>query len=142
MQNPIEPELLRVSRRRLGRSLEANKGRWGVFVMDAESPVLRAAWTEVQDSYQRRVCIEVSDYPNWVALEAAMEQQAPAADVIELHGLDTWLDARNLSAANISREHFAHSVLVPVLFWLSSPQISSFATRAPDLWSWRAGVFD
>jgi hypothetical protein len=142
MQNPIDSELLRVSQRRLGRSLEANKGRWGVFVMDAESPALRAAWAEIQDSYPRRVYIDVGDYPGWVALETAMAQQAPAADVIELHGLDTWLDPRNLSAANISREHFAQSVPVPVMFWLSSPQISSFATRAPDLWSWRAGVFD
>lgn len=142
MQNPIDSELVRVSRRRLGRSLESNKGRWGVFVMDAESPVLQAAWAEVKDSYPRCVRIDVGNHPSWVALETALAQQAYAADVIELHGLDTWFDARNLSAANISREHFAQSVPVPVLFWLSSPQISSFATRAPDLWSWRAGVFD
>ena len=142
MQNPADSELRRVSRRRLGRSMEANKGRWGVFVMDAESPVLQAAWDEVQNSYPRRICIEVSGYPGWVALETALAQQAPAADVIELHGLHTWFDKGNLSAANISRERFAHSVPVPVLFWLSSPQISSFATRAPDLWSWRAGLFD
>lgn len=86
-------------------------------------------------------------HPDWLALEQALADAAAQAAVIQVVGLETWLDphqpettAARLRAANLRREAFAQRVPVPVLFWLRSAQVPDWVAHAPDLWAWRSAV--
>jgi hypothetical protein len=127
--------------RRIVRSITANLGRWGVFVMDSDSSIAVQMITIVDETWPGSAVVRANEYSNWMGLEKRLLELSTQSPLIHVIGLDGWMNTGNNHAANIRREAFAHSVSVPVLFWMDTEQIRAFATEAPDLWSWRAGVF-
>ncbi len=78
---------------------------------------------------------------DFATLEAALRRAATEHQAIHLLGGNAWFDDERLEAFNIRREAIARDVSVRLLLWGSVGLIARLATRAPDLWSWRAGVF-
>lgn len=145
------PEEVRQDFIRLGKTLQAQSGRWGLFVLQFEHFQLRE---RIADAIEQlvpasvRVVADDTAHKDWPALEAALADSAQSAGLIQLFGLEHWLDPSapprvaeaRLRAWNIRREAFAREVPVPLLCWLLPEQIRLLATFAPDLWSWRGGV--
>lgn len=145
------PEEVRQDFIRLGKTLQAQSGRWGLFVLQFEHFRLRE---RIADAIEQlapasvRVTADDTAHADWPALEAALADSAPSAGLIQLFGLERWLDPSappqaaeaRLRAWNIRREAFAREVPVPLLCWMLPEQIRLLATFAPDLWSWRGGV--
>jgi tetratricopeptide (TPR) repeat protein len=137
--------------RRLARELQANQGRWGLFMLQYEHTDARKQVSEAIQTLVKRAAVVHVDavaHSDWMRLEAVLAEAAKSADVILLQDLDAWLDshpdpsvaARRMRAWNIRRDGFAKDVPVPVLCWLRPLTMKTLATTAPDLWSWRASV--
>jgi tetratricopeptide (TPR) repeat protein len=137
--------------RRLARELQANQGRWGLFMLQYEhTDALKQVSEAIQTLVKRAAVVHVDAvaHSDWMRLEAVLAEAAKSADVILLPDLDAWLDshpdpnvaARRMRAWNIRRDGFAKDVPVPVLCWLRPLTMKTLATTAPDLWSWRASV--
>jgi hypothetical protein len=70
---------------------------------------------------------------------------AEKSSVLYVLGLPDWpsvSDSQWLPSLNLRRDGFAADCPTPVVFWLSGHLIKRLALQAPDMWSWRAGVFD
>ncbi len=134
------------------KALEAHRRRWGFFVLVYEheaarervAAALHPGWADV-----RTVVADDNTCPDWASLEQAISQAAssPSVDAVQVVGFDHWLDPvraerteARIRAWNLYRDSFANRVAVPVLCWVRPAQVRLFATLAPDLWSWRAGV--
>lgn len=70
----------------------------------------------------------------------AGEKSAPA----QLLGIERWPEGLDdlLARLNHRRDAMAKRCRRPLLFWVLSKDLNMVATRAPDLWAWRSGVFD
>lgn len=137
--------------KRLARELEACRGRWGLFFVKYRhlddittlSAALRPLMPQVAE-------VHASAQADVMALEQAMLDAVPTSELIHLLGMDDWLDTRpdasignkRLLAWNISREYFADTVPRPILCWLRPETLQLVGMNAPDLWSWRAGVYE
>ncbi|MEN9867693.1 MAG: hypothetical protein RL748_3283 [Pseudomonadota bacterium] len=139
--------------RRLARALAAHEKRWGLFLLKYEhTDDRRMVADAITKLIPRNTCLVVSAaaHPDWPALEQAICGAAQRADVVQLMELDAWLDTSveperaeaRLRAWNVRRDGFAAEVAVPVICWLRSGALKTFAITAPDLWSWRAAVHD
>ncbi len=139
--------------RLLARELAAHEKRWGLFLLKyVHTRERQVVGNAINKLVPRHVDLVVSaeQHPDWPSLEAAICQAAETADVVQLLGLDAWLDTgvdrvlaeKRLRAWNIRREGFAENVAVPVICWLRPATLKSLAETAPDLWSWRAAVHD
>jgi len=65
--------------------------------------------------------------------------------VLYVLGLPEWpavSDSRWLPSLNQRRDAFAADSPIPLVFWLPDHLIKQLALKAPDMWAWRAGVFD
>ncbi|MBC7604129.1 MAG: hypothetical protein H7255_15910, partial [Ramlibacter sp.] len=135
---------------RLARELQAYAGRWGLFVLLYEHSREREL---VSDAIGRisarpsRVLADNNLHPDWMALEASIAQAAKDMSLVQVFGLEQWLNPHSdgsadirLRALNVRREAFSRAVPVPVLLWLRPSQVRQLAIVAPDLWSWRGGV--
>ncbi|MEK8024774.1 tetratricopeptide repeat protein [Pseudaquabacterium rugosum] len=137
--------------RRLGRDLMAavGRGRWRLEIAVVDDLRHRA---QLAGALQQvwPAALQLSAGPgqvDWLALEHDLAEAAHQAPLLQLTGLETWLDPlerapteARLHAANLRRDAFAQTVPVPVVVWLRNAQLRDWVALAPDLWSWRSGV--
>ena len=79
------------------------------------------------------------------SLENKLVELAQEYQLIHLRGADQWLQAeqqpQRWQELNIRRDAIAESCRAKLIWWLSPEEVSRCATEAPDLWSWRSGVY-
>ncbi len=148
----LEPEQF-AEFRKLARELAAYQKRWGLFLLKYQHTEERRSVAEAINQLipQHRILhVSADAHPDWPSLEQTIVQAAPGADVMQLFGLDAWLDASTaagqtdarLRAWNVRREGFAANLALPIICWLRPATLKSLAESAPDLWAWRAAVHD
>jgi hypothetical protein len=64
-----------------------------------------------------------------------------SAAVVHVLGQSNWFDAARWEAFNIRRERLASKARSKLVFWLDAEAIRLASRSAPDLWSWRGGVY-
>lgn len=135
---------------RLAKELQVYGGRWGLFVLLYEHSRERELVAEAIGRISARPSRVLADnvlHPDWMALETSIAQAAEGMSLVQVFGLEQWLNPHSdgfadirMRALNVRREAFSRAVPVPVLLWLRPSQVRQLATVAPDLWSWRGGV--
>ncbi len=83
--------------------------------------------------------------PNFGVFQRRISELATKSSVLYVLGLPDWpsvSDSQWLPSLNQRRDGFAADCPIPLVFWLSDHLIKQLALQAPDMWSWRAGVFD
>lgn len=85
-------------------------------------------------------------YPTFSAFEESLMALSKKSAILHVLGLESWLfpidSAKGMATGfNYHREVIAEGCPVPLLLWMTEPDINRFAVDAPDMWSWRAGVF-
>ncbi|MEI6342002.1 MAG: hypothetical protein WCR07_08595 [Verrucomicrobiota bacterium] len=81
---------------------------------------------------------------DFAALERTIGELGRGHPAIHLVGWETWEHAGRgtFPQWNLRRERFTHACPVPLLVWLTPPDVRRLATEAPDLWAWRTAVLD
>ncbi len=74
-------------------------------------------------------------------LEERLVKIARSAAVVHVFGQSGWFDAARWEAFNIRRERLASKARSKLVFWLDAEAIALASRCAPDLWSWRGGVY-
>ncbi|MBM5818144.1 MAG: tetratricopeptide repeat protein [Cyanobacteria bacterium K_Offshore_surface_m2_239] len=74
-------------------------------------------------------------------LEARLVKNARQVPVVHVIGRPGWFDAARWDAFNIRRERLAAAAPARLVFWLDGEAIALASRSAPDLWSWRGGVY-
>jgi tetratricopeptide (TPR) repeat protein len=74
-------------------------------------------------------------------LEERLVKIARSAAVVHVLGQSDWFDAARWEAFNTRRERLASKALSRLVFWLDAEAIALASRCAPDLWSWRGGVY-
>ena len=90
----------------------------------------------------RAVVIDLAATAGFVEAEQRMRETATMAEVIHLTGGEKWFDQSRWREFNLRREAVARDIGVRTLLWLNPEQIPDVVNFAPDLWAWRAGVYD
>src|SRR5258706_8456017 len=75
--------------------------------------------------------------------------KAPAGDALHVFGLGHQLSEsaggaspdEMLRVLNLQREFWRSGISRPVVLWLPEETLKLIASRAPDFWSWRSGIF-
>ena len=78
-------------------------------------------------------------------LRARLRELAQSHRMIHLVECDSWQVEQRvawLRHLNAQRELIAQDCPAVLLFWLTETLLKQLALQAPDLWSWRSGVFD
>jgi len=75
-------------------------------------------------------------------LEARLVKIASSAPVVHVIGRPGWFDAARWEAFNTRRERLAARARARLVFWLDAEALALASRAAPDLWAWRAGVYD
>jgi tetratricopeptide (TPR) repeat protein len=133
--------------------LDAGREQWGLFLLQYVHLSERdrfAALIERLYPGAERVIANETEHPDWPPLRDAIVAAATGASLVQLFGLEAWLDPTashgqaeaRLRAWNRGRDGFAHRVNIPLLLWLRPEQVRMMARLAPDLWSWRSGVHE
>jgi hypothetical protein len=104
-------------------------------VMDALDRVLQRAGLR---SDRLPLSDKIVDVP---MLEARLMNNARQAPVVHLIGRPGWFDAARWEAFNTRRERLAAAARARLVFWLDGQAIALASRSAPDLWSWRSGVY-
>ncbi|MEB3324421.1 MAG: tetratricopeptide repeat protein [Cyanobacteriota bacterium] len=104
-------------------------------VMDALDQVLQRAGL-------RSDRLPLSDkIVNVPMLEERLMNNARQAPVVHVIGRPGWFDAARWEAFNTRRERVAAAARARMVFWLDGEAIALASRSAPDLWSWRGGVY-
>ena len=74
-------------------------------------------------------------------LEERLVKIARSASVVHVFGQSGWFDAARWEAFNTRRERLASKARSKLVFWLDGEAIALASRSAPDLWSWRGGVY-
>jgi len=74
-------------------------------------------------------------------LEERLVKIARSAAVVHVFGQSGWFDAARWEAFNTRRERLASKARSKLVFWLDAEAIALASRSAPDLWSWRGGVY-
>jgi tetratricopeptide (TPR) repeat protein len=74
-------------------------------------------------------------------LEERLVKIARSASVVHVLGQSGWFDAARWEAFNTRRERLASKARSKFVFWLDAEAIALASRCAPDLWSWRGGVY-
>ena len=74
-------------------------------------------------------------------LEERLVKIARSAAVVHVLGQSGWFDAARWEAFNTRRERLASKARSKLVFWLDAEAIALASRCAPDLWSWRGGVY-
>ena len=74
-------------------------------------------------------------------LEERLVKIARSAAVVHVLGQSGWFDAARWEAFNTRRERLASKARSKLVFWLDAEAIALASRYAPDLWSWRGGVY-
>jgi len=78
-------------------------------------------------------------------LRARLRELAQSHRMIHVVECDSWQVEQRvawLRHLNAQRELIAQDCPAVLLFWLTETLLKQLALQAPDLWSWRSGVFD
>lgn len=90
--------------------------------------------------------LHATRHDTFAAFENALYATAAGHDLIHVIGLETWLAGEagvpRIHGFNYHREPIAKHCRLPLLLWMPEPLVRAFATGAPDMWSWRAGLLD
>ena len=110
---------------------------------------VRAATPDVAAPKRAHLVINLDgrDAPaDFAQLEAQLSAFATPDGLIEFINGNSWLwsgeKQNRLSEFNVRRDALARKCPSLHLWWVSTDTLQQIATRAPDLWSWRSGVFD
>jgi len=104
-------------------------------VMTALDNVLQLAGL---NSNRLPLSAKIRDVP---MLEERLVKIARSAAVVHVFGQSGWFDAARWEAFNTRRERLASKARSRLVFWLDAEAISLASRCAPDLWSWRGGVY-
>jgi tetratricopeptide (TPR) repeat protein len=74
-------------------------------------------------------------------LEERLVKIARSAAVVHVQDQSGWFDAARWEAFNTRRERLASKARSKLVFWLDAEAIALTSRCAPDLWSWRGGVY-
>ncbi|MEM7016781.1 MAG: tetratricopeptide repeat protein [Pseudomonadota bacterium] len=83
---------------------------------------------------------------NYADFQRQLNKLSSLSRIIHITGLETWQYQKTkddwLSILNQQRETLAKRCPVTQIWWLSESVLSQLAIQAPDVWAWRAGVFE
>ena len=88
-----------------------------------------------------RIDLSKQDFADFAALEAELRRLAADHGAIYLTGVDGWFNEGRWRDFNVRREAIAFNVPVRLVIWLSAESVTRVIVLAPDLWSWRGGVY-
>ncbi|WP_338846021.1 tetratricopeptide repeat protein [Massilia sp. W12] len=136
--------------RRIARSLRSDTKHWALYLLKFSHRQQQQAVSQaLQSLFGAFTQVQAMGHADWLDLEQTLRTAAQAGKPIEITDLDQWLEDypdpaqadRRMGAWNIQRESCAASIPVPMLCWLRAPRLRALATRAPDLWSWKRGLY-
>ncbi len=147
---PLNPE-----ERRLVRMILARKGQPDFIIADATSQQQQALLSATDNLFEKNgITPAYIDLSRGEGVGAVMKQLAEYAaagvDVVHLTGGGDWLRGREpfndgtaarADILNIQRENLFR-IPVKTILWLAPDDIATLASTAPDLWAWRAGIYD
>ncbi len=93
----------------------------------------------------RSIYVDRENPSNFDALQMHLADMAETSEVLHILGMAEWPAVSVeewLPSLNHRREALATKCPIPVVLWLSGGLIKKLALQAPDMWAWRAGVFD
>ena len=131
---------------RLGAALRAGAKSQLLFI-EYRSQIYREQLMQGLDEVLRgaglrAALIDLAATAGFVEAEQRMRETAAMAEVIHLTGGEKWFDQGRWREFNLRREAVARDIGVRILLWLNPEQIPDVVNFAPDLWAWRAGVYD
>ncbi|MBF0464984.1 MAG: tetratricopeptide repeat protein [Nitrospirae bacterium] len=82
---------------------------------------------------------------SFVAFEDYLEQASKEFKIINMVDHEKWLIATNpdwyIRGFEIHRENIGNVCKASLLLWMVKEDVKGFAVNAPNMWSWRSGVF-
>jgi hypothetical protein len=117
------------------------------LLIDAPEKGLRHQVMESLDRVARRAGLTSHHLPlsgklrDVQMLEDWLVKKARQADVVHVIVRPGWFDECRWEAFNIRRERLAASARARLAFWLDGKGIELASRSAPDLWSWRGGIY-
>ncbi|MFZ2852543.1 MAG: SUMF1/EgtB/PvdO family nonheme iron enzyme [Rhodocyclaceae bacterium] len=130
---------------RLQRLIERASGFQPIFAACVSSPYHQALMTWIDNNQPDAARLEITPDMDVSALLAQLVEIGQTHRLIHLYGFEAWLKQAGgapLHAFNYRREKLAEDLPVSLLLWMEPATITTFASEAPDLWAWRAAVFD
>jgi len=130
---------------RLMRAIESAKGfRLLIaqfnqqYYRDSYAARLAAVQSDMQFLYvERENMVDVSQ------LRRRLHDLAQSTAVIHVMELNIWqFEQRQVWIKTLNQQRERLACPAVLIFWLTADLLKPFALQAPDLWSWRAGVFD
>jgi tetratricopeptide (TPR) repeat protein len=132
---------------RLSRSLLYGP-RFQWLLVDAPADALRADVRGALDRVLHAAGLKISEIVlgeainDARALESKLIELAACHDIVHVSGHRGWFDGAQWDALNARRERIASHARARLVFWLDAHAIEAAANFAPDLWAWRAGVYE
>ncbi len=133
---------------RLDRAIGAAGGRFRLLIAQYNRPYYRDQLVErliALHVKSRILHVDRENPPDFRALQSRLGELAGKASVLHVLGLDIWAydpEKEWLPSLNYQRESLTGQCPIPMVFWLPRGLIRLMALQAPDMWAWRAGVFD
>ena len=88
-----------------------------------------------------RMELTPSSHPDFAAVENDWARLAANHQALHVLGGEQWFNQERMESFNIRREAVARRVPLRLMLWLNVKQVNAMPDAAPDLWSWRNGVF-
>jgi hypothetical protein len=117
------------------------------LVIDAPAPQLRQDVMTAIEQVLRSAQLTSLQFPlndqveDVCELEQCLVAQAQVYDVVHVLVSQKWFTRTRWDAFNVRRERIASNARSRILFWLDAAAIVELSHLAPDLWSWRSGVY-
>ena len=86
--------------------------------------------------------LTMAEYSDFAAVEVALIGAANGHEAVHIFGGESWFDRPRFEAFNIRREAVGRGAAARLLLWLTTDRVEHLARWAPDLCSWRGGVYD
>ena len=86
--------------------------------------------------------LDVSGCATFLDAEQRLAELSQRLDAVHLLGGERWFDEARWREFNVRREAVARGIATRLVLWLHPEQIPQLVEWAPDLWAWRAGVYD
>ena len=131
---------------RLSAALSAGARRQLLFVEFRSQTYREQLVVAIDDvlstSGVRAAHVDLTPCAGFIEVEQLLRESAVSVDVIHLIGGERWFNQARWREFNLRREAVARDIGVRLLLWLNPEQIPDVVNYAPDLWAWRAGVYD
>jgi tetratricopeptide (TPR) repeat protein len=117
------------------------------LLVDSPDEILRKNVMAALDEVLRAAKIKTSKLPlsdrivDVAGLESRLVKHAHGGGVVHVIGRSGWFDAARWQAFNLRRERIAQNARARLVFWLDAQAIALASRSAPDLWSWRGGIY-